>query len=285
MEGSVKVERFDRAVMLLPYAMRERARELGRQEREECEEIRLRIGESLSFTFPDGERDRGGDKITRRDLDYAFELCTGASAYASRERISEGFVTAKGGYRVGLAGQYGEGGLMRLTGLDIRISREIRGCAEPFLREKPLSTLILSPPGGGKTTLLRDLIRLTGEKYRVSVCDERGELACLWEGAPTMDLGRRTDIIDGVPKARAAMMLIRSMNPQVIALDEITAPEDVSAVSAAAHCGVKVYATVHADSLEELGEKPLYRALFNERIFERAIIIGNGRKYTEAAIV
>ena len=285
MEESGRIERFDRAVLLLPYAMRERARELGRQERAECEELRLRIGECLSFTFPDGERDRGGDRITRRDLDYAFELCTGASAYASRERISEGFVTAKGGYRVGLAGQYGEGGLVRLTGLSIRVSREIRGCAGRFLREKPVSTLIISPPGGGKTTLLRDLIRLTGENFRVSVCDERGELACLWEGAPTMDLGRRTDVIDGVPKARAAMMLIRSMNPQVIALDEITAPEDVSAVSAAAHCGVRVYATVHAESLGELGEKLLYRSLFSERIFERAIIIGKGREYTEAAIV
>lgn len=278
-------ERFDRAVLLLPWGMRDRARQLDRRERERCEEVRLRIGGCLSFTFPEGERDRGGDRITRRDLDYAFELCTGASAYASREQIMNGFVTAKGGYRVGLAGQYGEGGLLRLTGMNIRISREIKGCAEPFMREKPLSTLIISPPGFGKTTLLRDLVRLTGEKNRVCVCDERGELASLWEGEPTMELGRFTDVVEGIPKARAAVMLIRSMNPQVIALDEITAPEDLAAMSAASHCGVKIYATVHAAGLEEMSAKPLWRELLGQGIFERAIVIGEGRSCREAKIL
>lgn len=285
MSESGNIERFDRAVLLLPYAMRERARELTKNERAECEEIRLRLGEPISYTFPDGERDRGGDRITRRDIDYAFELCTGASPYASREKIEEGFITAKGGYRVGIAGQYGEAGLSKITSLNIRISREVKGCADFLQSDKLLSTLIISPPGGGKTTLLRDLIRQTAKTHRVSVADERSEIAAMWDGAPTMDIGRHTDVIDGVAKARAALMLLRSMNPEVLALDEITAPEDAEAIRAAAHCGVKLYATAHAESLEEIAEKPLYQTILQEKIFDRAIIIEKGRNYIEAAIL
>lgn len=295
------VERFDRAALLLPHNLRDRARELKREERASCEEFRLRLGYPASVVMPEGERSMGGDPVTKRELGFVLEAATGASVHSASSRLAEGFVTAKGGFRVGLCGAVGlsggePGGFTSVSSVAIRISREHKGACVPIIDSvysggEVRSTLIISPPGGGKTTLLRDLVRYISDAAggpRVGLCDERSEIAAFFDGEPTMDVGRRTDVLDGCPKARAVSMLLRSMNPGVIAIDEITAEEDAEAITRAAHCGVKLIATAHAASRTELAERPIYRALLASGVFEELIIIrklGGRRSYLREAML
>ncbi len=295
------VERFDRAALLLPHNLRERARELKREERASCEEFRLRLGYPSSVVMPEGERSMGGDPVTKRELGFVLEAATGASVHSASSRLAEGFITAKGGFRVGLCGAVGlsggePGGFTSVSSAAIRISREHKGACVPIIDSvysggEVRSTLIISPPGGGKTTLLRDLVRYISDAAggpRVGLCDERSEIAAFFDGEPTMDVGRRTDVLDGCPKARAVSMLLRSMNPGVIAIDEITAEEDAEAMTRAAHCGVKLIATAHAASRTELAERPIYRALLASGVFEELIIIrklGGRRSYLREAML
>jgi len=161
----------------------------------------------------------------------------------------------------------------------IRITKEIPGVADAILPQimeggRPHSTLILSPPGGGKTTVLRDLIRQCAQGgRRIAVADERGELSAMREGSPQMDLGPYTDIITGSRKAQAVMMLLRAMNPQIIAMDEITAPEDTEALESAANCGVILFATAHGQGIADLQKRPMYRRLFQKGLFTRLVVI------------
>ncbi|MBQ5514894.1 MAG: stage III sporulation protein AB [Oscillospiraceae bacterium] len=295
------VERFDRAALLLPHNLRDRARELKREERTSCEEFRLRLGYPASVVMPEGERSMGGDPVTKRELGFVLEAATGASVHSASSRLAEGFITAKGGFRVGLCGAVGlsggePGGFTSVSSAAIRISREHKGACVPIIDSvysggEVRSTLIISPPGGGKTTLLRDLVRYISDAAggpRVGLCDERSEIAAFFDGEPTMDVGRRTDVLDGCPKARAVSMLLRSMNPGVIAIDEITAEEDAEAMTRAAHCGVKLIATAHAASRTELAERPIYRALLASGVFEELIIIrklGGRRSYLREAML
>ena len=166
----------------------------------------------------------------------------------------------------------------------MRVARQGLGAAEP-VRDKLVgpdgqleSTLIFAPPGAGKTTLLRDLIRMASDgvhmaPQRVGVADERGEIAALWSGRPQLDVGHRTDVLEGCPKAQGLMMLLRAMNPQILAADEITAPEDVRALVTAAGCGTALLATAHGRDRKDLSRRPLYRELMEARVFRRLVYI------------
>ena len=139
-----------------------------------------------------------------------------------------------------------------------------------------VSTLLLSPPGGGKTTLLRDLVRQLSQgegvpPQRITLIDEREEIAVMYRGQPQMDVGPRTDVLSGCPKALAIPMALRAMNPQIIAVDE-----DLRAISQAAGCGVALLATIHAANVEELQAKPLYQELLARRVFRQAVLIRTG---------
>ena len=284
--------RYEEACGLLPLRLRTAAMALPMDRKAAVEELRLRIERPLSLTYPEGEAPLPQTRVLRSDLEQVLDKASEYSRYAAAETIRRGYVTASGGFRVGLCGTAlpsggGNEGLRDLSSLAIRIPRVHEGAALPVLPEvledgRPLSVLILSPPGGGKTTLLRDLVRLLSQgtpanpPCRVALVDERGELAAVHHGRPQLEVGPRTDVMDGCPKSLAVPMLLRAMSPQVIALDEIALDADVEAVRAAAGCGVALLATVHAASLEDLDAQPTGRALLACGVFQRAVLIGGG---------
>lgn len=288
-------DRFQQGVALLPAHLRREAENLPKEKKRTAEEIRLRCGRSITISFPEGEEILAGCEdrpIQPADISQVLEIATQASAHTVLDRVRNGFVTLRGGHRIGLCGS----GVMRdgtvtnlrqLSSLSIRIARSVTGTAAQVLDElveegRLQSTLILSPPGGGKTTLLRDLIRAVSDgeglaPMRVGVADERGELAAMYEGVPQFDLGRRTDVMDGCPKDAGLLMLLRGMNPQVLAADEITAPADCAALEMATNCGVVLLATAHAATLDDLKARALYRGLLEQNVFRRVITIERGK--------
>ena len=289
------LERYEEACALLPGRLRAAAMAEERGRRAGAEELRLRIGRPMYLTLPEGEVPLPQTRIVRGDLEQVLDRATEYSRYAASETLRRGYVTAQGGFRIGVCGTAlpaGEDnqGLRDVSSLAIRIPRVREGTARPVLPDileegRPLSTLVLSPPGGGKTTLLRDLVRLLSQgtelsaPRRVALVDERGELAAVHRGRPQLEVGCHTDILDGCPKALAVPMLLRAMTPEIIALDEVALPADVEAVCAAAGCGAALLATVHAASVRDLGERPVGRALLECGVFRRAVLIeGRGRE-------
>lgn len=284
---------YEQAAGLLPQRLRREAQQLSGEQKAVAEELRLRAGRALSVLLPEGEL---ALKITvlPEDLEALCNLATEFSRYAAMESIRDGYLSVRGGCRLGLCGTavMKDGvntNLRELSSAAIRIARERKGIAEElapqlFSDGRFMSTLILSPPGGGKTTLLRDLVRCLSDgrgcpDQRVALADERGEVAVMWRGAPQMEIGRQTDVIESCPKAVAIPMLLRCMNPQIVAVDEITQPEDLLAMTQAANCGVGLLATIHAADTEELLRKPLYASLLEAKVFSKAIrIVRNGEE-------
>ena len=291
--------RFRQAAALMPGPLRRALERLDPAAQGETEEIRLRAGYPPALAGPWGERTVAGfgDAIRPADLSLALEIATQASAHTALDRVRQGFFTVRGGHRIGICGSgvLREGAiwnLRQISSLSVRVAREMPGAAGEVLDRlygdgRLQSTLILSPPGLGKTTLLRDLIRCISDgegvpPLRVGVADERGELAAMCDGLPQFRIGRRTDVLDGCPKGEGLLMLLRGMNPQVLAADEITAPGDAAALEMAANCGVALLATAHGAGPDDLDRRPLYRRLKEAGVFQRLILIevrGGVRRY------
>ena len=263
-------------------------------------EIRLRVNAPLIviyqgqeyFLTREGEFSREesqGCFVRAEDLKETMEYVSSYSMYVFEEEIRQGFITIQGGHRVGIAGKTVlEGDRIKsvkyISYINLRLSHQIKGCASPILpyiikNGRICHTLIISPPRCGKTTLLRDLIRQvsSGSSYMpgvsVGVVDERSEIGGSYQGIPQNDLGIRTDVLDCCPKAEGMMMLIRSMSPEVVAVDELGDYEDIHAIESVIHCGCKLFATVHGSSIEDIKRKPLMQRLVRERIFERYIVL------------
>ncbi|MBS4023711.1 MAG: stage III sporulation protein AA [Dethiobacter sp.] len=262
------------------------------------EEIRLRVGQPLFVHNGEGEvlpclGGCGPYYVTSLDIQSVLLRMTEHSLYARDEELRRGYLSLPGGHRVGFAGRTVlENGAVKLlrdiSGINIRVAHEIKGAGQKILpriycaAEKTVRhTLIVSPPQAGKTTLLRDLARMlssgdsaTGRPgLKVGIVDERSEIAGCYAGVPQLDVGMRSDVLDGCPKAEGMMMLVRSMSPQVVVTDELGRPEDIRAVEEVISSGAAVLATAHGRTVEELLKRPSLAGLFTRNLFELVVVL------------
>ncbi len=249
----------------------------------ELQEIRLRAGKPVLVTVGGREyyMTQTGNlshlpdeahRISQQEIQRMVLHNCEASLYAYEAEVRQGFLPVKGGHRIGLVGQAVLGDrdevktLKNISGVNIRIAHQIFGVADAvlpyiYIKGRPESTLLIAPPGCGKTTLLRDMVRMIsdGNSYgagmNVGVVDERGEIAACHMGIPQNDVGCRTDILDACPKREGLLQLIRSMAPGVIAVDEIGKEEDMQAIMYAVTCGVQVFATIHGSNMADVLRK------------------------------
>lgn len=216
------------------------------------------------------------------------------SLYAYEEELRQGYITVAGGHRIGMVGQVvmENAGQIRtikhIKGMNIRVSHQVKGVAEPILADlykngMVKNTLIVSPPGCGKTTLLRDIVRSIsdGNAYAkgvtVGVVDERSEIAGSFLGQPQNDVGIRTDVLDACPKALGMMLLLRAMSPKVIAIDELGSDEEMAAVKTIIACGSSVVATMHGNSMEDIRSRKGMEQMLQESCFDMVLLLGKER--------
>lgn len=262
----------------------------GRVDVDRLREIRFRMGQPVEV-IGGKRRILGAGKVDRSDLKEMIAYISGYSLYAFEEEIAQGFMTIPGGHRVGVAGQVVvERGCVKnirnISFVNVRISHEVIGCGKnvmPYLDEggRLPDTLIISPPGCGKTTLLRDIARMlsgdagSSEGKTVTVVDERSEIAGCYRGVPQNDVGCRTDVLDGCPKSEGMMMAVRSLSPEVIVVDEIGGKKDVQALEHVMNCGCRIIAAIHGENYQEVRNKPEVGRLLEQERFGRYIILGH----------
>lgn len=256
------------------------------------QEIRIRVSKPIIL------KQRNSDIVlqhivTNEELLHILERFCENSIYAYKNQICEGFLTIKGGHRIGITGScvIENGKIINIkyvSSLNIRIAREVKGCSNAIINEiididnqTILNTLLVSPPGKGKTTMLRDLVRqisngINERKFKgkiVGLIDERGELAACYRGIPQNDVGIRTDVIENVSKEKGVEILLRSMAPEIIACDEIGTHEDVQAIEKMLISGVKGLFTMHGNNLEDIKKNTEINKLIEENQIEKIIVL------------
>lgn len=252
------------------------------------QEIRVKIEKPIIFILYNKEIVTK-HITTKEELNYILQRISNFSLYAYEEEVKQGFITIAGGHRVGLAGECVMENskiktIKNISSLNIRICREIIGACKEVIRfiytdSKVNNTLIISPPKCGKTTILRDIVRNLSEKgKRISVVDERSEIAGCYKGAPQMNVGIRTDVLDNCAKSQGMIMAIRSLSPDVLICDEIGSKEDIEALIMAFNSGVSVITTLHGFDIDDLFNRKVFDELLNNKILDRVIVLSNKDK-------
>lgn len=265
---------------------------IDKYKNEKIQEIRIKINKPIIIYTNEGEVILSNE-VTKEEFKFILQRISNYSIYAYEEEIKQGFITLKGGHRVGIAGECVMENnkiktIKNISSLNIRISKEVIGCGKKVLKyitnnNVVRNTLIISPPKCGKTTILRDITRilssgdmkenLMGKK--VVVIDERSEIGASYVGIPQMNLGIRTDILDNCLKKEGMLMAIRSLSPDILICDEIGTEEDISALNTAFNSGVNIVVTVHGSNLEDIKKRKAFDNLLLSGIIERVIVLSN----------
>lgn len=256
------------------------------------QEIRVKIEKPIIIEDDMGEHMLSYN-VTRDDIKVLTQRISNYSIYAFEEELKQGYITIEGGHRIGISGDcvIKDGSvktIKNIYSLNMRISREIIGCGLKYIpyiisKGKILNTIIISPPKCGKTTILRDLARIisNGDKNlnlngkKVSIIDERSEIAGCYKGVPQLDVGLRTDIYDNCIKSEGIIMAIRALSPEVVICDEIGKSVDIESLVQALNSGVNVITTIHGFSLQDLFNRPVFKELIDNNVFKRALILSN----------
>ncbi|WP_114297663.1 stage III sporulation protein AA [Anaerobacterium chartisolvens] len=274
-------------------------------QRDSIQEIRLRASKPLMlhnlrgdwFVHNDGGLSKDALRaytVSQGEVVCTLELMSQNSIYAYQEDIKNGFITLKGGHRIGLTGRVVMDGsniknIKDISGLNIRISNEIKGCASGVAgyitdhRGGVYNTLVISPPQCGKTTILRDITRILSDGmrdyglrgFKVGVIDERSEIAACFKGVPQNSLGVRTDVLDACPKTLGMEIMLRSMSPEIIVTDEIGNQGDSDAILKVVNAGIKIITSAHGYSISEMKARQEVVSLMEQRIFERYIVLSS----------
>lgn len=286
-------------IEILKFFPRKIATEINKKMIEEnisyaiLEEIRIRNNRPILLKHIRGESIIETTRVSAEEILEILQVICNNSIYSYQNQICNGYITLVGGHRVGITGNVvitdGKvSNINYISSLNFRISKQIIGASSKALKyilnpedNNLYNTLIVSPPGAGKTTVLRDIVRKisTGMEaiklngLTVGLVDERGEIAAMYKGMPQNDIGTRTDVIDNIPKSMGMKMLIRSMAPQVIVADEIGSKEDVEAIHYVMCCGIKGIFTIHGDSINDITMNPEIKKLIDLHIFERLIFL------------
>lgn len=296
----IQTNRLDLAAKILPQDIKSALYSLSAARRNTLTEIRLRLGKAPAA------RDRaeefslcGADKIKvgREHIDAVILRAFRNSIHSHKREMCQGYITIEGGSRVGFCGtaalnpenNFCIENIKDISSVNIRIAHEIKGCGaeiyDKYFSQKPVSMLIAGPPSCGKTTILRDLTRLAGNSRRVSLIDERCEIAAACKGFPQNDVGVMTDVFDGYGKYDGIMTAVKVMSPEVIVCDEIGADEDFNALVYALNSGVKIIATCHCENSDELIKKPVISKLIDYGAFDIALMLGDRQNLGQVTAV
>lgn len=280
----------DEILRVLPLKISSEIR--GYFQSDKIQEIRIKVGKPIILNSFKGERILKY-AVTAEDIKQILVKISNYSLYAYEEEIKQGYITIKGGHRIGIAGECViVDGVIRtiknISSLNIRICREVIGSSNEVMKyivkdNRIYNTLIVSPPKCGKTTILRDiarnvssgmnLINLSGKK--VSIIDERSEIAACFNGVPQMDVGVRTDVLDNCLKREGMLMAIRSLSPEVLICDEIGTRGDIEALLMAFNSGVNVVVTLHGFSIDDIYKRKVFKELLDNSILDRIVILSN----------
>lgn len=275
---------------ILPQSIRNLIEKI--KELDKLQEIRIKINKPLSI-YADNKEIVANYIVTKEDVKIILQRISNYSIYAFEEEIKQGYITIKGGHRVGLCGSCVIDNqkvrtIKNIASLNIRICREVIGCSKkimPYIIEnnRVLNTILISPPKCGKTTLIRDISKNISDGIRIldlnfsgrKVCiiDERSEIGGCYDGVAQMNVGLRTDILDNCLKSEGIMMAIRSMAPDVIVCDEIGTYKDVDSILMAMNSGVNLITTIHGYGVEDLYKRPIFKDILENQVFQRAIVL------------
>ncbi len=257
------------------------------------QEIRVRIERPIELVFDTNTEWLIENVPVKQDGIFLLNQLSQFSLYRMEEELKQGYITIRGGHRVGLAGKvntlHGEVKAIKdITSFNIRIAKAKKGIADNYISylydERYFNTLIIGAPQTGKTTLLRDIARVIGNGWsninpaKVGIIDERSEIAGCIEGIAQHEIGIRTDVLDACPKTEGMMMMIRSMSPEVLIVDEIGTKKDVEALQEALHAGVRIICTVHGESLKDIQTRSTFKMLWEEQVFDRFICLERTKK-------